>query len=386
MRLTAHDLAELTAFRRLLHQFPEVSGDEAQTAARIAAALAELHPDQIVTNLGGHGVAAVFGTGGPTVMFRAELDGLPITEISDAAHRSTIPGRGHLCGHDGHMTILLGLGRLIARNRPKNGRVILMFQPAEEDGAGAGAVMADPNFAALRPDWAFALHNMPRLPLGQSWLRAGAVNCASLGLRIVFSGKTAHASLPETGRSPARAMAALIPALMALGIRHGDLGGPLGGDFRLVTITHALLGEAAFGIAPGLAEVWATLRTLTDAPMAEMLARTQAIACDLAAADGLDVTFAQSDSFAACTNDPAATVHLQTALDALGMTHSAGELPMRWSEDFGRFGQHGTRSAMLFLGAGEGVPDLHNPDYDFPDALIPLGAAVFDRVLRQILA
>jgi metal-dependent amidase/aminoacylase/carboxypeptidase family protein len=127
--LTQADIAELTDFRHELHRFPEVSGAEHQTAARIVAALHPFAPDQIVPALGGHGVAAIWhGTApGPTVMFRAELDALPITERSDAPYASTIPGHAHLCGHDGHMAILMALARLIYRTRPAAGRVILMF-------------------------------------------------------------------------------------------------------------------------------------------------------------------------------------------------------------------------------------------------------------------
>jgi len=143
--LTNTDLVELTTFRRLLHQYPEVSGEEVETARRIVEALGPLAPSQILTNLGGHGVAAVFdsGTPGPTVMFRAELDALPIHEISDNAWRSTIDGKGHLCGHDGHMTMLLGLGRLLHRTPPRSNRTtpspsilnraapLAMYQPAQ---------------------------------------------------------------------------------------------------------------------------------------------------------------------------------------------------------------------------------------------------------------
>lgn len=380
--LTAGDLAELTAFRQALHRFPEVSREEAGTAARIVQVLAEIGPDQVVTGLGGHGVAAVFNglAEGPTLMFRAELDALPIEELSATAHRSTIPGKGHLCGHDGHMTLLIGLGRVIARQRPARGRVVLMFQPAEEDGSGAAAVLADPRFAALRPDWAFAIHNMPGLPFGHSGLKAGAVNCASQGLKITLSGKTAHASLPHTGVSPALALARLIPAIAALG-----QGGPLGPEYRLVTITHARLGEAAFGIAPGEAELWATLRTMADGQMAALRAAAMELARVEAAAYGLGIRFSHHDDFAASVNDAQATAHLGRALDALAMPHDAGDLPMRASEDFGRFGQDGTRSAMLFLGVGEDHPALHNPDYDFPDALIPLGVQIFHRVMRDLL-
>ncbi|MDB5659466.1 MAG: amidohydrolase [Cypionkella sp.] len=380
--LSAADLAELASFRRELHQFPEVSREEAATAQRIVRALAALQPDQVVTGLGGHGVAAVFNgaEAGPTVMFRAELDALPITEISEAAHRSTILGKAHLCGHDGHMTLLMGLGRLIARQKPKRGRVVQMFQPAEEDGSGAAAAVRDPRFEALRPDWAFAIHNMPGLPFGVSALKAGAVNCASQGLKITLSGKTAHASLPETGVSPALALSRLIPAISALG-----QVGPLGPDYRLVTITHARLGEAAFGIAPGEAELWATLRTMQDGQMAALRAAAMDLARAEAAAQGLSVRFGHHDDFAASVNDAQAVAHLARALEALGMPYDEGDLPMRASEDFGRFGQGGTRSAMLFLGVGEDHPALHNPDYDFPDALISVGVQIFHRVMRDLL-
>ncbi len=380
--LTADNLRDLRAFRQELHRFPEVSRAEVATAGRIVQALQVLGPDQIVAGLGGHGVAAVFNgvEAGPTVMFRAELDALPIEELSDAEHRSTIPGMGHLCGHDGHMTLLMGLGRLIARQRPKRGRVVLIFQPAEEDGSGAAAVVADPRFVNLRPDWAFSIHNMPGLPFGHSALKAGVVNCASQGLKIMLMGKTAHASLPETGMSPALALARLIPAISALG-----QGGALGPDYRLVTITHARLGEAAFGIAPGEAELWATLRTMADGQMAALGQAAMDLARAEAAAQGLGVRFSLHDDFSASVNDAQAVAHLARALDALGMPYDEGDLPMRASEDFGRFGQGGTQSAMLFLGAGEDHPALHNPDYDFPDALIPLGVQIFHRVMRDLL-
>ena len=374
--LTNRDIAELTGFRRALHRVPEVSREEAQTAHTIAAALTA---DQVITGLGGHGVAAVY-TGaepGPTVMFRAELDALPIAELSDAAHRSIIPGKGHLCGHDGHMTILIGLSRLLSRQRPARGRVVLMFQPAEEDGSGAAAVIADPRWPGLRPDWAFSLHNAPGHALGHAHLRAGPVNCASQGLKIRLTGKTAHASQPETGTSPAPALAALIPALTALG-----QGGALQPGFRLVTVTHARLGEPAFGIAPGEAELWVTLRTLEDAAKADL--RAEAIELVEGEARGLNVTFETHDDFAASVNHPEAVAHMAAALDALHIPHSPGEI-WRASEDFGRFGAAPTRSAMLFLGAGTTHAALHNPDYDFPDDLIPVGAHLFHRIATDLL-
>lgn len=382
MMLTNADLVELTVWRRMMHRFPEVSGCERETAARVAVALAALHPDQIITGLGGHGVAAVFNGAapGPTVMFRAELDALPITEISTADHRSSSPGTAHLCGHEGHMTWLIGLGRLIARKRPVHGRVVLMFQPAEEDGSGAAAVVADPAYAAIRPDWAFGMHNMPGVPFGVAWLAAGTICCASVGMKIALAGKTAHAAWPQTGVSPAAALSTLIPALTALGAV-----GPVGPEYRLVTITHAVLGVPAFGIAPGAAEIWATLRTRDDAPKADLRRTAEELVRAEAAKAGLDVQISYHDDFAATVNEMQATAIFAKAMDELKIAYTAGDLPTRSSEDFGRFGASDTKLAMVMLGAGVGHPALHNPDYDFPDDLIPIGVQVFHRVMTDIL-
>ncbi|MFT7059269.1 MAG: amidohydrolase [Pseudorhodobacter sp.] len=381
--LTNSDITELTLLRRDLHRFPEVSGQEVETARRICEALAPLAPDQIVTGLGGHGIAAVFDGDAPgeTVLFRCELDALPIQEISNAQHRSEVDGKGHLCGHDGHMVILLALGRMLSRKRPATGRVILMFQPAEEDGSGAAAVIADAKFASLHPDWAFSLHNMPGAKLGHCWLAAGPVNCASVGLKIGLQGKTSHAAQPEFGVSPGLALAGLIPALGALGP-----GGALGPAYRLATVTHATLGEPAFGIAPGYGELWVTLRTMLDAPMEALKSEALQLAQEAAEASNLILTISHHDNFTACLNDAQATAHLAATLNALQIPFDAANLPERASEDFGRFSAlHGAKGAMVFLGAGEAHPALHNPDYDFPDDLIPIGAALFHHVTRRLL-
>ena len=409
MTLTNADIHELTDFRHALHRRPEVSGAERETAATIAAALALWHPTQVLTGLGGHGVAAVYdsGTPGPTVMFRAELDALPIHELGEIDHASEIPGTAHLCGHDGHMTILMALARLLHRAPPKQGRVILMFQPAEENGAGAAAVVADPRYGQIVPDWAFAIHNMPGCARGAAWLAEGVVNCASAGLRIILTGATAHASLPETGRAPTPVIARLIDALAQMGP-----GGALGPGFRLATITHIEMGEPVFGIAPGRAELWVTLRGITNADLDAVMAQARDRATDLAAAQGLRVDFEVHDHFHACHNEPQATAYLARAAQATGIAYDTGDLPerasedfglfggtggaradttpaqpglpMRGSEDFGRFGEAGARSAMLYLGSGVNHPALHTETYDFPDELIAQGARIFDHVRRAL--
>lgn len=379
--LTNLDLTELTTFRRDLHRRPELSGQEMETARTIAAALAELSPTRILTKLGGHGVAAVFDSGidGPTVLFRAELDGLPIEEQNEIPWISEIPGKSHVCGHDGHMTMLLALGRLIARKPVANGRVVLMFQPAEEDGSGARAVVADPAFAEIQPDWAFAIHNEPGRPFGHVATRPGLINCASLGLRITLMGKTAHAADPQDGISPAPAIARLIPALTAL-----SCGTALDDSFRLATITHVQIGEPSFGVAPGTGQIYVTLRTTQDAALDDLETEARTLAKEMAQEFGLTVAFDIEDRFAASINHPEAYAIATAALDGLGISHGTEGVPMRASEDFGVFGWN-AKAAMLCLGPGTDRAALHNPDFDFPDDLIPIGSAIFERIARDLL-
>ncbi len=306
---------------------------------------------------------------------------MPIEEISEIRHRSEITGKGHLCGHDGHITILMALAKGLGRERPMKGRAILMFQPAEENGAGAAAVLADPKFAEIKPDLVFSLHNFPGLSFGHAALRTGPVNCASRGMRISLSGKTAHASTPEDGIAPTFAMATLLSGLTALGNN-----GLLDEDYTLVKVTHARLGEAAFGISPGYAEIWATLRTLTDERMADLVTRAEALVVQETEAAGLRVAIGYEDVFHQCNNSELAVRALERALDEEGVSQDSGEgvLPMKGSEDFGLFGSVAP-SAMFFLGAGENRARLHNPDYDFPDDLIGIGATVFMRAIRNEL-
>jgi amidohydrolase len=381
MTLTHSDITDLVALRHDLHRHPEVSGDEAQTAQRIVQALKTLAPDDLISDLGGHGVAAVFDgvKPGPTVLFRCELDALPIFETGTLAHRSSIDGVGHLCGHDGHMAIVMGLARLLARQRPAQGRVVLLFQPAEETGAGARAVLEDEHFDPIQPDYAFALHNMPGLALGDVALAAGPVTCASRGLEVQLTGRSAHASQPENGISPMATLSQLMPQLTALS--HGTTQDA---DFALVTVTHAQMGEPAFGIAPADARLYATLRTLTDDRMADLCDQALTRLKTTSKAHGLTFTHGYHDIFLHSENDPEATAIATAALDALKVSHDASGLPWRPSEDFGRFG-HNARAAMLFFGAGRGHASLHNPDYDFPDDLIPIGTTIFHRIARDLL-
>ena len=379
--MTPDTLRHLTQLRQDLHRIPEVSGDEVRTAAFIADVLEHYAPDQMITGLGGHGVAAIFDSGvaGPTVMIRCELDGLPIPEQSDASYRSTHDGRGHLCGHDGHMAMVVGVADWLQSRPLLQGRVVLMFQPAEETGKGAAAVIADPRFDAIAPDFAFSLHNLPGLAVGKVAICSGPANCASRGMRIRLTGRTSHAAAPQDGVSPAGAITCLLPGLAGLG-----QGGELGTDYALVTLTHTRMGEPTFGIAPGEGEIWTTLRTVTNDRMEKLIIDAQTMAQSVAQAEGLQIAIEFDDVFDACTNHPEATAALNAACTAAGFAADIHHNPQRWSEDFGQFGAS-AKSAMFWLGSGKDQPQLHNPDYDFPDAAIPVGVRIFCAAIAALL-
>ena len=371
----------LTEKRHELHQVPEISGEERGTATSISNLLQACDPDAVLTGIGGHGVAAVYDSGqpGPTIGIRCELDGLPIQEISSARYASQHPGKGHLCGHDGHMAMVLGVAFVLGDKRPTKGRVVLIFQPAEETGQGAIAYRADPKFADIAPDYVFSLHNLPGLELGGVELCSGPANCASRGMRIVLTGKTSHAAAPQYGVSPAGALAELMPALAILG-----QGGALDAEYAQTTVTHARLGEATFGIAPGQAELWVTLRTVSDSRMASLIRDAEQLVTTRAQAQGLGVEITYDDVFEACTNSGEAVQILSEACQSRDIPCKLVATPQRFSEDFGQFGK-GAKNAMFWLGAGRDHPQLHNPDYDFPDALIPIGTDIFLAAIEQTL-
>lgn len=372
-----NDLSDLTRIRQDLHRYPELSGAEHKTAERVRHLLEPLRPDEIVTGIGGTGLLAVFeGTErGPTTLIRCELDALPIRESGDRVYRSTVDGCAHACGHDGHMTIVIAVAQILGYQRPRQGRVILLFQPAEEDGQGARRMFNDTAFGPYKPDYAFALHNVPGLPLGEVFTRPGPFNCASRGMIIRLSGKTSHAAHPEDGVSPAPALAELMAHLPEL---------PKAFDESTwVTLVHARMGEKAFGTAPGEAVLMATLRSETNEAMTALSDQACALAREAAEKAGLKVAFDWEDDFLASVNTETG---FQTVADACrDISVPCHRMPegFRWSEDFGVFTLY-AEGAMFGLGAGNIHPQLHNPDYDFPDELIPIGREIFVTILRKI--
>ena len=210
----------LIDLRRTLHQFPELSGQEQDTAQRILSYVGHEGPSQIIEELGGHGLALVyaFKNSGPTIAIRCELDALPIQEINDFEYQSTIDGVSHKCGHDGHMTIVAGLAKWITTQGFDKGSIVLLFQPAEETGRGAEAVLKDPRFEALGIDYMFALHNIPKVPLHEIIVMDRGFSAEVISFNLELQGKASHAAEPEHGINPAIAIAELISSFSKLNI------------------------------------------------------------------------------------------------------------------------------------------------------------------------
>lgn len=377
------DADVLIKLRRELHAHPELSGKEAGTAACLREFLLRCQPQRIIERLGGHGLAAMFAApdaaGGPTLALRAELDALPIQEHNPLPYASRRTGVAHLCGHDGHMAMLCGLARSLRDSPLVRGRLVLLFQAAEETGKGASAVLTDQRWQQLQVDRIFALHNMPGYPLGEILLRAGAITAGSVGLVIRLQGRTAHAAYPEQGLSPAMAMSRLVPGLVTLPI---DLEAQ--GHLALVTVVHASLGTVAFGTAPGEAEVMATLRSDNEAVLAELRRRAAALAVAEADRDGLACELAWVEEFSVTQNDPGAVEIARRAAQAAALpTAHPSESPFRWSEDLGRL-TRAIPGALIGVGAGSEQPVLHAPDYDFPDALLPIGLRFYRALLAEL--
>lgn len=374
-------IAELIELRRRLHRHAEPSGAEEKTCEIIVEFVSRYTPDDIVTGLGGTGLAAVynFKQPGPSLMFRAELDALPIRENNDFAYRSRSFHLSHKCGHDGHMAIVSGLAALLRANPAARGRVILLYQPAEETGQGAADVIASDGFSELAPDYVFALHNLPGIQTGTVLIKEGVFNFASTGMRIVLEGKTAHASQPENGISPAAAMCDIIQRLSAIPRQHTPTD-----PSALVTVVYARLGEKTFGTAPGFAEIMVTLRCRTDETLREIKQEAGRIITAATRPARLDAAVTWHDHFSACCNRADAVAKIVRAAKACGQQVTLLEHPFRWSEDFGRF-TASYPGAIFALGAGKGALPLHSASYDFPDTLIPIGLSILWEIINQEL-
>lgn len=373
MRLDTNDYQQLIHLRRHLHTYPEVSGQEYQTARFVASHLRKYQPTTLLEQIGGTGVVAIFDSGkvGKTLLFRAELDALPIQEVNDFAHRSIHPKVSHKCGHDGHTTILLGLAQHIAKQPIQSGKVILLFQPAEEDGTGAEKMLTDPKFVGIQPDYVFAFHNLPGYPLHQIVWKKGSFTAAVKSIIIELIGKTAHAAEPEKGINPALAITEILTKTKALSNNQPDRK-----DFAVITPIHIEMGSIAYGVSAGQGTIRLTYRTWTEVAMKALTAQILAIVDAAASKHQLQTKISWTDAFLANQNDDRAVDYICQVAKQQNLSITERVFPIKWGEDFGGFTQ-AFRGAMFGIGAGMEQPALHHPDYDFPDVLIPTGVELF---------
>lgn len=367
--------------RKELHQTPELSGGEVFTAQRIQKFIALHHPTDVISGLGGHGVAAVYSYSetGPTIVIRCELDALPIQEVNDFPHRSTRAGVSHKCGHDGHMAIVAGLIFWLKQQALEKGRVVLLFQPAEENGQGAQAVLQDEQFQSLHPDYVFALHNLPGEPMHSIIMREGVFTATVQSVAIRLEGKQAHASEPEKGINPALAIAGLVQAFATL--NHPRTTDP---DFALLTPVCLEMGERAYGISAGGGTLHYTIRTWAMEEMQALKDRLLEITTQVCQIHCLHFTTDWFDYFPATVNDTQCYELAKGIAIRQGLTQVERPVPLKFGEDFGWYS---TRypSVLFGLGAGESTPALHHQDYDFPDELIATGVGLFAGIIEEIL-
>lgn len=372
-------MESLIAFRRQIHAHPELAHAEHETARRVVDFLTPLGPDQLLTGVGGTGVIATFDSGvdGPTILFRSELDALPIEERNVDGHGSTQPGVSHKCGHDGHTTILVGLAERLAASRPPSGKVHLLFQPAEETGTGAAAVLADPAFEQITPDFGVAIHNMAGFALHTVVVKPGPMFAAVRSIVIRFVGRTAHAAEPEKGENPSLAIADLLHECDDL--TNNDLAAP---DFGVVTAVHVLIGSPAYGVSAGAGEIHLTIRGIDGDRLDALFETIISKAERFAQRDLLQANVEIVEDFRANINDPDVTDLVTTAARNCGLDVLTPDVGLPHGEDFGLFGDQ-FPCCMLLLGAGVDHDPIHNPDYDFPDELIATGVDLLDRIVRN---
>lgn len=374
--------AELRDWRRDFHAHPEFGFEERRTAGLVAERLRGFGFTEVVEGVGGTGVVASLslGTGNRAIALRADMDALRIEEQGALPYRSGNPGVMHACGHDGHTTMLLGAARILAAEGGFDGTVRFVFQPAEEWGRGALAMLDDGLAARFPFDEIYGLHNMPGLPVGAFRTRAGAVMSAEDNFEIVLRGLGGHASQPQRGREALVAACALVLNLQSIVARRIA---PT--DTAVVSATE-LVTDGTRNALPGMARILGDARSFRPEVSAAIEAALRRIAEGTAAAYDLACEISYTREFVPTINHPEATAAaLAAAASALGRDNVAelGE-PGTGSEDFARFLQHAP-GCFGFIGNGADSKPLHNPEYDFNDDALPTGVRFFVQVARDRL-
>jgi amidohydrolase len=382
------DVADLVpdarAWRREIHQNPGLLYDVEETARFVADKLRAFGCDEVKTGIGRTGVVGVIrGARGPssrTIGLRADMDALPIEEETNLPYRSRIPGKMHACGHDGHTAMLLGAARRLAETRDFAGKAVVIFQPAEEGGAGAMAMIDDGLMDTFGVEEVYGMHNMPALPVGAFKLRTGPLMAAADEITIVIEGRGGHAAMPHQGVDPVVVGAQIVTALQTIASRNVD---PL--DASVVSVTQFHAGTAN-NIIPQSAWLNGTVRTLQPATRDFIERRIHEIAAGVAAASGATARVEYRRNYPSTVNhaaetDFAARVARKVAGDSQVDANAA---PVMGAEDFS-FMLEARPGAFIFLGNGD-TAKLHHPSYDFNDDALAYGMSYWVELVETALA
>lgn len=369
-----------TEFRHHIHANPELSTLEKNTSAYVISELKKLGITKIHQGFSMYSILAeVDGVeSGPTILFRCELDALPIQEDNDFAHRSTQTGVSHKCGHDGHAATMFRFAQKLMEKPLKRGKVLLFFQSAEEIGAGAKDVIESGIFKQFKIDFAFAYHNFAGFPIGTIIAKKGLFTpCVESGV-FELTGKTSHAAEPSKGINPALAIAEIVPYFDSL--NNSDKSSA---DFFVATPIHIEMGEKAYGTSAGKATIGYTFRTWEnerfDTKKEQILQQVSTIANKYK----LELSTKWLETFNANNNNATAYNVIKAAAKTQKLDILDLEKPFEFGEDFGLFTKK-YKGAMFGIGSGINQSPLHSSTFDFPDELLEIGSSMFYQIATQI--
>jgi amidohydrolase len=363
-------LPEAVAWRRDFHAHPELSFAEHRTSARVVELLRGFGCDVVEAGIGGTGVVAVInGKGqGRRIGLRADMDALPILEASGVEFASTVPGVMHACGHDGHTAMLLSTAKYLAASRGFSGTAVLIFQPGEEAGGGARAMIADGLLSRYPIDEIYALHNMPGLAVGAYATRSGPIMAAADMFEIVISGRGGHAAQPHLALDPVMIAGHVLVALQTVVSRNVDPLKP-----AVLSVSTVVSDGSGACVVPGRVVLTGTVRSFELAVQDVLEDRLRAVVTGIAEAHGGVAAIDYLRDAPATVNDPVCAGHALAVARGLSGAVEGDVAPMMVSEDFSEF-LNRVPGAFMFVGNGAG-PLLHHPAYAFNDAGLPYGAA-----------
>jgi len=375
--------SDITAWRRDFHAHPEILYDVHRTAASVAEKLKAFGCDEVVPGIGRTGVVGVIRGrkqgSGKTVALRADMDALPITELNDLPYKSTTPGAMHACGHDGHTAMLLGAARYLAETRNFDGTVVVVFQPAEEGGAGALAMLEDGMAERFGIDEFYGMHNYPGMPVGEFGINSGPIMAAADYVTIDIEGHGGHAARPHLTIDPVLVGAHIITGIQSVVSRNTD---PLKSAVVSICIVEA---GTADNIIPQSVRLRGTARTLDDKVQDMVEANLARLVENTAAAFGAKAKFTYRRNYPVLVNHENETgFAASVAREIAGKDRVNAQLPpMMGAEDFS-FMLRKRPGAFIWVGNGDSA-GLHHPRYNFNDDAIPLGTSYWVRLVETAL-